>query len=218
MVKRKIIAIWIIALFFAISINQVEAADSSEEIQNEPIFVEIGSALPDGTFTTETLVITEEELTQLETALNLIMDEIETTNNFDWGFLKDLIEKIFGESNSFLGKFLGIFSTLKMTRNRGFVISYGQGIDYNPIKKISFKIRKRAGVWHYNSNGAMNDRTIIVKPLALKFKSLKGPQFGFMTRFLGIYISISRGFLGQSNTFFMGTARHINGFQLMPNT
>ena len=62
----------------------------------------------------------------------------------------------------------------------------------------------------------IDDRTIILKPLALNMKTLKGRQFGFMTRFLGVYLSVSRGFLRESYTMFMGTAHHINGIQLSP--
>jgi hypothetical protein len=38
-----------------------------------------------------------------------------------------------------------------------------------------------------------------------------------MTGFLGIYLSVSRGFLSNSYTFFIGRARHINGFDFSPD-
>jgi hypothetical protein len=215
--KRKILAIWIVALFFAISMSHAEASESSEIVENEPILVEFGSIASDGTFTAEAMFISEEDLAELETAIALFMDNIVATNDFDGGFLKDLLEKIFGNGNPLLESILGIFTTLRLTRTRGFVISSGHGRDYTPLKKISFKIRRKVAVWHYNSNGLVDDRTIIVKPLALRLKILRGRQVGIMTKFLGVYLSVSRGFLSNSYTFFMGTARHINGFDFSPD-
>ena len=215
--KRKIIAICIILLLIAIPISIAEASETSENEQNnETISVELTAIDSDGTLTTENLYISEEDLAELESAISMIMDRIQSTNDLDEDTLRDLIERTLGNDNSLLGRILGIFTTLKLTRNRGFVISSGHGIDYTPLKKISFKISKKAAIWHYNSNGMIDDRTIILKPLALNMKILKGRQFGFMTRFLGVYLSVSRGFLRESYTMFMGTARHINGIQLSP--
>ena len=215
--KRKIIAICIILLLIAIPISIAEASETSENEQNnETISVELTAIDSDGTLTTENLYISEEDLAELESAISMIMDQIQSTNDLDEDTLRDLIERTLGNDNSLLGRILGIFTTLKLTRNRGFVISSGHGIDYTPLKKISFKISKKAAIWHYNSNGMRDDRTIILKPLALNMKILKGRQFGFMTRFLGVYLSVSRGFLRESYTMFMGTARHINGIQLSP--
>ncbi len=215
--KRKIIAICVILLLIAIPISIAEASETSENEQNnETISVELTAIDSDGTLTTENLYISEEDLAELESAISMIMDQIQSTNDLDEDTLRDLIEKILGDDNPLFGSILGIFTTRKFTRNRGFVISSGHGIDYNPLKKISFKIRKKTTIWHYNSNGMIDDRTIILKPLALNMKILKGRQFGVMTRFLGVYLSVSRGFLRESYTMFMGTARHINGIQLSP--
>jgi hypothetical protein len=214
--KKKILAIGIVALFFAISLSHAEASEVSQTTENEPILLEFGKIASDGTLTTEILSITEKDLAELETAVALFMNRVEATNNLDWGVLRDLLEKIFGNDNSLLGSIFGIFTKLKLSRNRGFVISSGHGRDYKPLKKITFKIRRKVGFWHYNSNGLIDDRTIIVKPLALSLKILRGRQVGIMTGFFGIYLSVSRGFLSNSYTFFMGTARHINGFDFSP--
>jgi hypothetical protein len=214
-IKRKMLAIWVVALFL-ISMGHVGASETSNTVENGPILVEFGSIASDGTFTTELLSISEEGLAELETAVSLIMDNIEATNDFDWGFLRDLLEKILGNENSLIGRILAIFTTLKLSRTRGFVISSGHGRDLNPLKKITFKIRKKIGMWSYNSNGMIDDRTIIVKPLALSLKILRGRQIGIMTGFFGVYLSVSRGFLSNSYTFFMGTAKHINGIDFSP--
>lgn len=205
---------WIVLLLVAVPISIAEAEETQEnEENNETTLVELATVASDGSLTTENLQISEEDLVKLESAISMIMDQIQSINDLDDGILKDIIEGILGNDNSLLGRILGIFSALKLTKNRGFVISSGHGIDHTPLKKITFKIRKKAAFWHYSSNGMIDDRTIIVKPLALRMKILKGRQFGVMTGFLGIYLSVSRGFLGKSYTMFMGTARHITGIQ-----
>lgn len=220
--KRKIMAIFVIMLLLAISVSIAEASEVSENKQNpETIAVELTAINPDGTLTTENFCISEKDLAKLESAVSMIMDQIQSANNLNENILRDIIEKILENENSLLGRILGIFTTLKLTRNRGFVISSGHGINYNLFKKISFKISKKAAVWHYNSNmriGIFNDRTIIVKPLALNMKILRGKQIGVMTKFVGVYLSVSQGFLRNSYTMFMGTARHINGIQFNSST
>jgi len=214
-IKRKIMAIGIAVLFIAISISHVEAGNSSNDAENEPILVEFGSIASDGTFSTDTLFISEEDLSELEEAVSLIMDKIQTTD-FDWGSLRELIERIFGREGILFGRLLEIFSKFKLSKTRGFVISSGHGRDLSIRDSFSFNIRKNLAIWHYNSRKLFNDRTIIVKPFALKLKILKGRQVGIMTNFFGLYLSVSKGFLKDSYTFFMGTARRINGFEVFP--
>jgi hypothetical protein len=216
-IKRKLSAIGIVVLFFAISLIHVEASEISQTPVNKPFLIEFGSINSDERLTTKQLYITEEELIELENAVALFMKKIESTGDFDWSFLRDLLEKIFGDNNSLIGSIFGIYSSLKISRNRGFVISSGHGIDFGNLKKISIKIRKKIGFWYYNSKGFIDDRTIIVKPLALSLKILTGRQFGIMTGFFGIYLSVSRGFLSNKYTFFMGTAKHIIGFDYSPD-
>jgi len=218
MKKRKILAIGVVVLFFAISLSHVEASEISQIPENKPFLIEFGIINSDEMFTTEVLSIAEEDLTELENALTLLMSKTESTSDFDWSFLRNLLEKIFGEDNSLFGSIFGIYSSLKLSRNRGFVISSGHGIDISPLKTISPKIRKKLGFWYYNSNGFNDDKTIIVKPITLSLKILTGRQVGIMTGFFGIYLSVSRGFLSNNYKFFMGTAKHINGFDLSPDT
>ena len=216
-VKRKMIAIWVVLLLVAVPIGIAGAEETQEDEEaNEAFLLELAAVADDGSLTSEHMIVSEEDLVELQNAVSTIMNELETMDAFDFGILRELIEKILGRDGPFVGKLLGIFSALKLSKNRGFVISSGHGRDYSPLKRISFKISKKAAIWHYNSNGIMNDRTIILKPLALNMKILKGRQFGVMTRFLGVYLSVSRGFLRESYTMFMGTARHINGIQLSP--
>ena len=76
------------------------------------------------------------------------------------------------------------------------------------------KIRKKVSFWHYSSGKLFKDRTLILKPLALKMKILTGSQFGMMTRFTGAYIYVPRTFPQKSYTFFMGIAKRVSGLQM----
>jgi len=202
--RRKIIAISIILLLLAIPMGIVQAGEVSENnTQNETIPVELVTYQEDGTLSTEKLFLSEEELVKLKDVIKKIMDEIQ--NSGDW------------KDNTMNGKIRGILSGLKIINKRAFVISSGHGMDLNPLKRITLKIRKNAAFWNYNSNSLMEGRTIIIRPLRLDMKVLKGAQAGLMTRFVGIYLSVSRGFLKESYTMFMGATRHINGIQFTPS-
>lgn len=216
-IKRKILAIGVVVLFFAISLSHIEASEISQTTENKPILIEFGSISSDETFTREVLYITEEDFTDLENAFKLLMSKTESTSDFDWSFLRNLLEQIFGDDNSLIGSIFGMYSSLKKSRNRGFVISSGHGIDISPLKKISPKIHKKLGFWYYNSNGFNDDKTIIVKPITLSLKILTGRQVGIMSGFFGVYISVSKGFLSSNYKFFIGTAKHINGFDFSPD-
>ena len=196
--------------------NVVEAGDiKGVTIENETFLVEYANVNEDGTFTTEQILLTEKEVVELENQISLLMDEIESAE--DWESISDIIDGYLAKSTPVLSSIFGIFSAFKNIFNRAFVISSGHGYNFNPFRKNSFKIRKTFAIWHYSPKNIFKGRTIIIRPLALKFKILKGLQVGFMTRFIGIYLHIKKGFPQKSYTFFMGLARQAIGFQLLPS-
>jgi len=212
--KRKVMAILIILLLMTMPLGIVQASNSyvkSEE--NESIPIEIISLNSDEILTKDTIYITENELEELENTISILIDKISSADS--WNSVRNII-------NNFLeGNKLGIFTILKTLFSkiiafRTYVISTGHGYKLNPIRKGSIRIRKRVSLWHYSSGKMIKDRTIILKPLALKMKILKGSQFGMMTRFTGAYIHVPRKFPQKSYTFFMGMVRHASGIQ-MPN-
>lgn len=209
--KRKIIAIWVILLLIAIPFGIAQASETNEQEQNnETIPVEIAT-FEEGIPTTEKVILSEEELVEFENTISALIDKIQSVTN--WEGLKDIINGLLG-SNA-----LGIFSIFRsllsrLLPGRTYVISSGHGYKFNPFKKSSIKIRKKLSFWHYSSGEILKDRTIILKPLALKIKVLKGLQFGFMTKFTGIYIYVARKLPEKSYTFFMGMAQRANGIQL----
>jgi hypothetical protein len=212
--KRKIMAILTILLLMTMPIGVVQASKTIEKkTENKSIPIEIITLDSDKIQKKQTIHITEEELEEFENTVSILIDKIQSANS--WQGIRNII-------NNFLkGNKFGIFTILKALLSkiiafRTYVISSGHSYKFNPIKKGSLKIRKRLSLWHYSSGKMIKDRTIILKPLALKFKILKGSQFGIMTRFTGAHIYVARRFPQKSYTFFMGLARHASGIQI-PN-
>lgn len=210
--KRKIVAIFVILLLITISLGIVEASETHKITENnETISIQISTLSSDGILKTETIILSDEELVEFENMISNLIDKIQSTES---------LEEIKGIINSILeGNKLGIFSIIKtlfskILVGRTYVISSGHGYKFNPLRKGAIKIRKKLSFWRYSSGEMLNDRTIILKPLALKMRVLKGSQFGIMTRFTGIYIYVARKFPQKSYTFFMGMARRINGIQM----
>ena len=209
--KRKIMAIWIILLLITMPLGIAQASEThNNEEKNEEISIEIFSLASDEILKTETIFLSEEELIEFENTISSLIDKIQSAENFQE--VREIINK-FSEGNK-----LGIFSIIKallskILAGRTYVISSGHGYKYNPLKKGSIKIRKKLLVWHYSSGKILKDRTIILKPLALKMKILKGSQFGYMTRFTGMFLYVARKFPQKSYTFFIGMARRANGIQ-----
>jgi hypothetical protein len=210
--KRKIMAIWIILLLITIPFGIAQASERhKQEKNNKTISVEISTFDSDEISTTETILLSEEELVEFENTILILFDKIQSVKN--WAEFKGVIEGLLKESN------LGIFSIFrslssKLLPGKTYVISSGKGLKFNPLKKGSIKIKKIFSIWHYSSGKILKDRTLILKPLALKMRILKGLQFGFMTGFTGIYLYIARKFPQKSYTFFMGTARRAFGIQI----
>lgn len=212
--KRKIMAIWVILLLVAIPLGIAEASETYEKEQDsENLIVELVSVKSDGGLTTEKMFLSEEKVVELENTLSIFLQTFQSAKN--WEELADIIDSSIGTSNSLALTILKSYINLRLSKSRAFVISSGHGFNFNPFKKNDLKLRKDINFWHYSSGKLIEDRTIIIQPLALKMKLLTGIQFGFMTRFTGIYIFVSRRLPEKSYTFFMGTARRINGIQVL---
>jgi len=214
--KRKILAICVILLLVTIPFGIVQASETYEKEQNnETISVEITTFESDGITTTETVVLSEEELAGLENTVSILIERIQSAKN--WEEIEGIIDNLPKANGIIFSIIFRILSKFRLFRNRAFVISSGHGYKFNPFKKSAVKIRKTFTFWHYSSGKILKDRTIFFKPLAFKMKILKGLQFGFMTRFTGIYIFVARRLPQKSYTFFMGTAGRINGIDVFPN-
>jgi hypothetical protein len=201
--KKKVLAILMVLMFFAIPFSFAQAEETTVGKNNSMIEVEIATVNEDGSFITEIFTMTKAELAEFESTISTIISAIvssssleEILNIFDnlpqqQGLIKNIIKIL--------------ISGLRNLKNRGFVISQGQSYKLNPLKKNSFKIRHRTKFWYYSSG-----TTMILKPFRLKFDLLRGRQYGLMSNFLGFYIYIAKSFPQKSRTIFMGTARSIN--------
>lgn len=215
-IKRKLIVIWIILVLLSTSMITVQAGETDDSTGKEnSIFAEITFLNSDGTFSQEKLKITESELNDFKEAILELIDEIGTIEDMD--SILQIIKRFSNSDSILFNKVFEDSILFKLLKKRPLVISSGHGIDYSPLKRISFKLRKRICTWHYNSNTVGEDRTLIIQPSKLRFKNIEGPQLGIMSRFTGVYLSTSKGFMKQSYTFFIGKACHVSGFQLAPS-
>jgi hypothetical protein len=215
MVKmKKIMAICVLLLLIAVPSGIAEAGVSNDSTQNnESTSVLLTSFSTDGSSTTEKILVSEKQVVELKNTFSNLIQSALAVKSLQG--LKNLIDNLIGSNNPVLSAIFKPFKKFRPILNRGFVISFGHGYKFNPFKN-NLKIRKKIDFWHYSSGKLIKDRTIIFKPLALKVKVLTGLQFGFMTRFTGIYVFIPRKLPEKGYSFFMGTARRINGLQVLP--
>jgi len=212
--KRKIMAIWVILLLIGIPTCITQASETqANEQSNETVSIEMVYINEAGTLTTETLSISEEELAEFENTISIIMDKIQSATS--WEELQNIINNLPIKNGIITSLILKILSKFKLLISRGLIISLGHSFKLNPFKRNSFKLRQRLIFWYYT--GKTSDRTIILQPLAFKMKILKGLQFGYMSKFFGIYIFIAKKLPQKSLTFFIGTVRRTNGIQLIPS-
>lgn len=214
MKMKKIMAIYVLLLLMAIPLGIAEAGEANDTIQNNgSTSVFLTSISTDGSSATEKILVSEEEVVELKNTFSNLIKSALTIKSLQG--LRNLIKNLVGSNNPIISTIFKPFIKFRPLLNRGFVISFGHGFKFNPLKN-NLKIRKKIDFWHYSSGKLIKDRTIIFKPLALKVKVLTGLQFGFMTRFTGVYVFIPRKLPEKGYTFFMGTARRINGLQILP--
>lgn len=218
--KNKIVAILAVLLFIAIQYNVV-GADINQTYDS--FSVEIGDINEDGSQTTNTYEVSEAELVELETILSTLVQSIESARSLEeienkiktipientkiGGIVTKIITLIINIITRMKNRFLSIL-------DRSLIISCGKGYKFNPFKHTKlFKLTKRLVFWHY-TNGKLIHKTLIFKLKGLKLKILRDRQLGWMRKFFGLYIYIARRFPQRSFTFFFGTARRANGFEI----
>lgn len=226
--KNKIIAIFVIMTLIAISFSAVQAGEIQKiEKNDETIPVEIGTITEDGTSITETFLLSEEQIFELETFFAAITQKMESASG--WKDIEDILDK-FPEKRGPISELIykiirkikhfinHTITKIKLYFARGFVVSFGHNYKFNPFKGSEIKIKKNFAMWRYSNKAILKDRTVIFKmikdPRAISIKILKGMQFGFIVNFFGFYIHFARKLPAHSTTFFLGTARYVNGLQL----
>ena len=219
--NKKIITIGIITLFIGLSFSSVHANEILEsEQKDETITVEYTTLNSNGILSRENVKLTEEELNELLVTLSVFMETVQSKTDID--DITEIFDRLVKDRehpilDTIIDMIKKIISNLneKLSKMRRLVISHGKSYKLNLFKNSDLSFYKRWAFWHYSpKKGIFSSKTIILYP-PFDIKMLNDWQVGFMTKFIGFHIYIARRFPKQSYTFFLGTAKSINGVQLL---
>lgn len=219
---KPLLAIAVICLFVGLSCSPVAAKVSVKEK------LEFGMIGEDGKISMQTVKLSADKLREIEGKLAQLMEEMQLATDYDqlinivngykieWGrfpLLTLLLELII--------KFLKVthnLNQLRPLRRDAFIMGWGFGQKFNPLKENRFKLLVPMKLWYYTGRGPLfiNSRTLIVDPYPFSIKSLTGRQFGCMRNFVGIYIYRHRTLTDKTYTFMLGRAGSVRGFDLSP--
>lgn len=215
---RKSITILIIALFSIIYIVPVMANESIIENKNDNILLEYAVIDLQGFTYLEQISLSENELSSIQNKLSIIFEELQLKENNEEtiNFLKSYLDV---NEYPILSRIFSNLLNFDIIGKRKLVISQGMGPKLNPFKDSKTAIVKPFTTWLYSDSQnllPLPSSTGVLSINPFKIKTYMGPQFGFMLRFRGIYLNIGQTSSMQSYTFFIGTARHIGGFEFTP--
>ena len=216
---RKCLTIGVIALFATIYMAPAIAnEDIKEESFEETVTVEYSSIDLSGYITEEKITLSEQEFTDLKIKLSSLLDDLKSKN--DKKEVMDVLTTFLDRNDqSLLGKILSYLLNSEILGNRELVISQGSGYNLNPFKESKTKITKPFTLWLYGETSGQSlfpSGTGVVSFNPFEIKTFTGAQMGFMLRFRGLYIQVAQPMYQQSYTFFIGTARHVGGFEFSP--
>ena len=212
---RKSSALAIIALFSIIYIMPAIADQTLDTQKDTDIIIEYSTIDLDGLNYVERIKISQNDLDNIKNELSTLFEDLKIQetpedtenvlnsyiNNNEYPILSRILSNLF--KFDFMGK-------------RKLVVSQGIGPNFNPLKDGKTAVVKPFTAWLYtDSNNVLSipSSTGVLSFSPFKIKTFIGPQFGIMLRFRGIYINIGQASSMQSYTFFIGTARHIGGFE-----
>jgi len=215
---RKSLALTIIALFSIIYIMPAIAEVPENNEINTDIIIEYSIIDLDGSNYIEKVTISQNELENIKNKLSNLFEELQLQKNAD-----DTVNVLnsFLNNNDYpiLSRILSNLFRFDFMGKRKLVVSQGIGPNFNPLKDSKTAVVKPFTTWLYtDSNNLLPipSATGVLSFNPFKIKTYMGPQFGFMLRFRGLYINIGQASNIQSYTFFIGTARHIGGFEFTP--
>lgn len=213
---RKSLTISIITLFSIINIMPVIANETV--IENNDIILEYATIDHEKSSCIKQISLSKSELENIQIKLSNLFDELKQQNSYD-----DVINVLNSYSNTneypILSRILSNLFNMNFIGKRKLVISQGIGLKLNPLKDNKISMVKPFTSWLYSDSDnilPMPSATGFVSFNPFKIKTLVGSQFGFMLRFRGIYINIEQASTMKGYTFFIGTARHIGGFEFNP--
>ena len=214
---QKSLTILVIAFLSIIYMMPVMANESINENKSNIIF-EYRTIDFQGKNVIEKISLSENELGIIQNKLSILFEELrmQSSNEETINVLKSYLNK---NEYPIISRIISNLLNFDFIGKRKLVISQGIGPNLNPLKDSNTAIVKPVTIWLYSD---LNDilpipsSTGILSANPFKIKTFIGPQFGFMLRFRGIYINIGQTSSMQSYTFFIGTARHIGGFEFTP--
>jgi hypothetical protein len=212
---KKGLVIWIIAIFATIYINPVYA---NETIKEETFTVEYNLIDSKGILIKEKVELSSSEIEKLKDRLLLIIENLKLSKEEnelinvlesyldfeDYPFLSRIIEQILSSGFSF---------------NRDLIFSQGWGYNFNLLKKTKVDFIKSIYFWRYTDSANpinMPSSTAAMSMNPFQVKTFIGNQMGFMLGFRGAHIQIARSYPMGSFTIFLGSARHVGGFEITP--
>jgi hypothetical protein len=215
---RKSLALTIVALFSIIYIMPAIAEEPiSSEIKSD-IIIEYSIVDLDGSNYIEKITISQNELENIKNKLSNLFEDLQLQKNTE--DTVDVLESFLNNNDyPILSRILSNLFRFDFMGKRKLVVSQGIGPNFNPIKDSKTAVVKPFTTWLYRDSDnilPIPSATGVLSFNPFKIKTYMGPQFGFMLRFRGIYINIGQASNMQSYTFFVGTARHIGGFEFTP--
>jgi hypothetical protein len=201
----------VILLFCGVSFQSVATKEKDDKIELSFSLVDSENSI-----ITEKLSLSRQELNELQDGLTQLIDKLQSVSTDDE--LTKITESVFmgKRYQPILSLILDLLGQIRIIKNRDFVISQGWNYNFNSNKEQKTSLYKFLNIWYYLPYSSMNfsSRTFILKHSRINFEtdSLVGMQIGMMSRFRGIHIYIPRVFPEKSYTFFIGTAKHVVGY------
>jgi len=181
MSTKKSIAIGIIALFIGLSFTPMNSANKAE-LKPTTIPVEVGMVTDNGRFGTQTIMVTQDELSSLID----LMDELRTLKNRD--SLLDRIRDFFDNYNKRgLERFFDMDLLNVLPGDP--IFSIGQGRELLARYHGRIQLKKLVSIWNYPSG--FGTTVIWGDGLAAQpTQVLLQRQIGIMIGFVGLYVYI----------------------------
>lgn len=181
MSTKKSIAIGIIALFIGLSFTPMSSANRAE-LKPTTIPVEVGMVTDNGRFGTQTVMVTQDELSSLID----LMDELRTLKNRD--SLLDRIRDFFDNYNKRGLERLFDMDLLNVLPGDP-IFSIGQGRELLARYHGRIQLKKLVSIWNYPSG--FGTTVIWGDGLAAQpTQVLLQRQIGIMIGFVGLYVYI----------------------------
>ena len=169
----------------------------------------------DGSVTQEIMTLSGKETFNVWSILSKLVEKIQSAKDYNGVIqtLKNLREK---QNNRFIQLLTDALMKRKPSMKKLFIVSYGSGYRFNPLKTSEFAVKKRFAFWHYSGKSPISSssRTVMMDPYPFQMKVLNGWQLGIMRGFSGVYVYMPDTTSSRYNTFFIGFASHARGMDI----